>query len=130
MLPAFLRRAHHAAICALVVLVASGCAGRGSDGDEVGIAVALDPQRAGMKSIYDGVELAVEELNVQPRGQLGHRRFVMVRGSAIVRDPVKIAAAFRENAQVVGVVGHPESGATLAAIDEYPCGIVIAAFLL
>ena len=86
------RRAHRAAICALVALVASGCSS-GASGDEVGIAVALDPQRAGMSSIYNGVQLAVEELNARPHGQLGHRRFVMVRGSATVRDPVKIAAA-------------------------------------
>ena len=113
-------RAQRAAVCALVGLVtlaAGGCAGK--EGDEVGIAVALDPQRAGMNSIYDGVQLAVEELNARPRGRVGRRRFVMVRGSADVRDPVKIAAAFRENSMVVGVVGHPESGATLAAIDEY-----------
>jgi branched-chain amino acid transport system substrate-binding protein len=112
------RRAHRAAICALVALAASACSGRAS-GDEVGIAVALDPQRAGMSSIYNGVQLAVEQLNTQPHGRLGHRRFVMVRGSAVVRDPVKIAAAFRDNPAIVGVVGHPESGTTLAAIDEY-----------
>jgi branched-chain amino acid transport system substrate-binding protein len=43
----------------------------------------------------------------------------MLKGIDTVRDPVKIADRFRDDPTVVGVVGHPESGTTLAAIDEY-----------
>jgi branched-chain amino acid transport system substrate-binding protein len=113
------RRATRVGLCALGALVFGACSRQSGAGREVGIAVALDPQRAGMQSIYNGVQLAVEQLNAQPRGQLGSRRFVMVRGVDSVRDPVKIADRFRDSAMVVGVVGHPESGTTLAAIDEY-----------
>jgi branched-chain amino acid transport system substrate-binding protein len=119
MLRTLQRRAQRAGLCAFGALVLGACSRQGAAGNEVGIAVALDPQRAGMQSIYNGVELAVEQLNAQSRGRLGNRHFVMVKGIDTVRDPVKIADRFRDSAMVVGVVGHPESGTTLAAIDEY-----------
>ncbi len=72
-----------------------------------------------MQSIYNGVQLAVVTLNAESNGKLGDAKFVMVKGAADVTDPVKIADTFRANPTVVGVVGHPESGSTLAAIDEY-----------
>jgi branched-chain amino acid transport system substrate-binding protein len=100
-------------------LAVAGCTRRTGAGNEIGIAVALNPQRAGMQSIYNGVQLAVNELNAQQNGKLGPARLVMVKGAADVTDPVRIADAFRQDPRVVGVVGHPESGTTLAAIDEY-----------
>ena len=101
------------------LLAVAGCTRQGTVGNEIGIAVALNPQRAGMQSIYNGVQLAVHELNKQHGGRLGSARIVMVKGAADVTDPVRIADSFREDPRVVGVVGHPESGTTLAAIDEY-----------
>jgi ABC-type branched-subunit amino acid transport system substrate-binding protein len=103
----------------LALAAAAGCSQRGAIGDEIGIAVALNPQRAGMQSIYNGAQLAVNELNKQYGSRLGSRRLVMLKGAPDVTDPIRIADAFREDARVVGVVGHPESGTTLAAIDEY-----------
>lgn len=72
-----------------------------------------------MQSIYNGVQLAVDQLNAQAGSKLGGAHIRMVRGSPTERDPVKIADFLRADASVVGVVGHPESGTTLAAIDEY-----------
>jgi branched-chain amino acid transport system substrate-binding protein len=107
-------------VLALVVpLVFGGCSRRGPTGGDVGIAVALNPQRAGMQSIYNGVELAVAQLNTRYGDKLGGAKFQMVKGAPDVSDPVKIADTFKNNPMVVGVVGHPESGTTLAAIDEY-----------
>lgn len=101
-------------------LLAVACSKHGAaGGKEIGIAVALNPQRAGMQSIYNGVQLAVNELNKQYGGQLGSARLVMLKGAPDVSDPVRIAVAFRDDPRVVGVVGHPESGTTLDAIDEY-----------
>jgi branched-chain amino acid transport system substrate-binding protein len=102
------------------LLAVAGCRkGGGVAGDEIGIAVALNPQRAGMQSIYNGVQLAVTQLNAKHGARLGAAHFVMVKGAADVSDPVRIADGFREDPRVVGVVGHPETGTTLAAIDEY-----------
>jgi branched-chain amino acid transport system substrate-binding protein len=97
----------------------AGCHQSGGTGNEIGIAVALNPQRAGMQSIYNGTQLAVTQLNATHGARLGAAHFVMVKGAADVSDPVRIADGFREDRRVVGVVGHPESGTTLAAIDEY-----------
>jgi branched-chain amino acid transport system substrate-binding protein len=114
------QRAFAAGLGALMcVLSLTACSSRGASGSEIGIAVALNPQRAGMQTIYNGVQLAVEQLNASSGKQLGGRTLVMVRGAADVNDPVKIADTFRDDRRVVGVVGHPESGTTLAAIDEY-----------
>jgi branched-chain amino acid transport system substrate-binding protein len=108
------------ALVFVALLAVAGCRqGGGAAGNEIGIAVALNPQRAGMQSIYNGVQLAVNQLNAQHAAQLGGVRIVMVKGAADVSDPVRIADGFREDRRVVGVVGHPESGTTLAAIDEY-----------
>lgn len=102
--------------CSLAV---ASCSRQDGVGDEIGIAVALNPQRAGMQSIYNGAQLAVNELNARHGERLGSARLVMLKGAPDVSDPVRIADAFRQDARVVGVVGHPESGTTLAAIDEY-----------
>ena len=106
-------------LCAAPLLAVACSKNGAAAGNEIGIAVALNPQRAGMQSIYNGVQLAVNELNKQYGGQLGSARLVMLKGAPDVSDPVRIADAFREDPRVVGVVGHPESGTTLAAIDEY-----------
>ncbi len=100
-------------------LLLSACSRRVAVGGEIGIGVALNPQRAGMQSIYNGVQLAVEHLNDRYKGRLGGARFTQVKGASDVSDPVRIADTFRENSAVVGVVGHPESGTTLDAIEEY-----------
>lgn len=97
----------------------AGCSRRGASNGEIGIAVALNPQRAGMQAIYNGVQLAVAQLNTQYAQKVGGAKFVMVKGAPDVLDPVKIADTFRANPTIVGVVGHPESGNTLAAIEEY-----------
>ncbi len=96
-----------------------GCGPRSGARNEIGIAVALNPQRTGMQSMYNGTQLAVNELNKQYGGRLGSARFVMVKGPADVTDPIAIADTLRQDSRVVGVVGHPESGTTLAAIDQY-----------
>lgn len=110
---------------AATALAGAGCARPGGDGDaapsraaddSVRIGVALNPGRPGMESIYQGVELAVAHLNAERGGArpLAMRRLGPERTSA-----VEIAAALRDDPTVVGVVGHPESGATLEALRVY-----------
>ena len=118
---AILRRAQCVAgllaLCAVGVSL-TGCSPRAAPGNEtgIGIAVALDPHRQGMQTIYNGVQLAVDQLNGQRNGGA---RLTMIKGAPDVSDPIRIADAFRDNPHVVGVVGHPESGTTLDAIGEY-----------
>ena len=70
---AILRRAQCVAgllaLCAVGVSL-TGCSPRAAPGNEtgIGIAVALDPHRQGMQTIYNGVQLAVDQLNGQRNG--------------------------------------------------------------
>ena len=118
-MPVIPRRAHFdAGFVALLACCASfvSCSTQGAVGGEIGIAVALDPHRQGMQTIYNGVELAVKQLNAQRNGGTPLR---MIKGAPDVSDPIRIADTFRDDKRVVGVVGHPESGTTLDAIGEY-----------
>lgn len=101
----------------LLATAAAGCSRSSSASGEVAIATALDPKRPGMQSIYNGVDLAVEDLNARfaSRGL----RFVQRRGDPEERNEIRIADRFRDDRSVVGVVGHPESGTTMNAIEEY-----------
>lgn len=84
--------------------------------DSIAIGVALNPQRPGMASIYQGVELAVAQLNAQ-RGE--RPPFTMRRTPAQMTSAVQVAALLRDDPRVVGVVGHPESGTTQEALPLY-----------
>jgi branched-chain amino acid transport system substrate-binding protein len=70
-----------------------------------------------MGTIYNGVELAIVQLN-RERGARG-TRFVMKKTPDNVAGAVQIATLLRDDPTVVGVVGHPESGATLDASSIY-----------
>jgi branched-chain amino acid transport system substrate-binding protein len=110
-------RAARGALAALITVISlTSCSRSGSSATEIGIGVALDPKRAGMQSIYNGVELAVTQLNGQRGRSLPLR---MIKGAPDVSDPIRIADSLRSNPSVMGVVGHPESGTTLDAIGEY-----------
>ena len=86
-------------------------------GDEIAIGVALNPQRAGMHTVYRGVELAIAQLNEERAGK--GKPIVMRKGPENLTGAVQIAALMRDDPSVVGVVGHPESGATLDAAAVY-----------
>ncbi|HEU4628566.1 MAG TPA: ABC transporter substrate-binding protein [Gemmatimonadaceae bacterium] len=91
-------------------------AGTAARGDSVAIGVALNPQRPGMTSILQGVELAVAQLNAQ-RGD--RPPFTMRHPPQAMTSAVQVAALLRDDPQVVGVVGHPESGTTQEALPLY-----------
>jgi branched-chain amino acid transport system substrate-binding protein len=119
--------AARAALPVLAALVAAcGDAGARSPGigpggggrDSVAIGIALNPQRPGMQSIYNGADLAVEVLNAE--GALrGARPFTARRTPPTVTSAVEVATLLRDDPAVLGVVGHPESGTTLDAMPVY-----------
>ena len=86
-------------------------------GNEWAIGVALNPKRPGMQTIYNGVALAVDQLNQERAGK--GSLFVMRRTPDNVASAVQIATILRNDPSVVGVVGHPESGSTLEAAPVY-----------
>lgn len=110
MRPALLRFAP--AFCSLTLL---GCAAT-STPTEVAIGVGALPDRPGYAQVVRGVTLAVDALNAAA-GDGPRFRVVLPDDSAT--SPVAVAAALRADARIVGVVGHPESGATQAAVPVY-----------
>jgi branched-chain amino acid transport system substrate-binding protein len=111
------RRTPGRAMLALLLLAGAGCRKGTSSSDDVAIGVALNPQRPGMHTVYRGVELAIEQLNIERAGK--GKPIVMRRGPQNVTGAVQIAAIMRDDPSVVAVVGHPESGATLDATAVY-----------
>jgi branched-chain amino acid transport system substrate-binding protein len=111
------RRVTERAVVAALLLVSLGCRGKGRTSDDVAIGVALNPQRPGMHTVYRGVELAIEQLNVERAGK--GKPLVMRRGPQNIIGAVQIAALMRDDPSVIAVVGHPESGATLDATAVY-----------
>jgi len=87
-------------------------------GDTVAIGIALNPQRPGMQSIYNGADLAVEVLNAEGAAR-GARPFTARRTPDDLASAVEIATLLRDDPTVLGVVGHPESGSTLDALPIY-----------
>ncbi|HLV27455.1 MAG TPA: ABC transporter substrate-binding protein [Gemmatimonadales bacterium] len=81
----------------------------------VGIGVAHDPSKMGMKFVSQGVSLAIEHLN--SRGSA--YRFAARTSSPGVTSAVQSATELRNDNGVLGVVGHSESGSSLNAIPVY-----------
>lgn len=100
-----------------LLLVFSACSTPGSESETVAIGVALNPQRPGMHTVYRGVELAVAKLNTERRASA--RPFVVRRTPPDLTGAIQVATLLRDDASVVGVVGHPESGTTLDAAPIY-----------
>lgn len=90
------------------------CAPAPAPGGEVAIAVGALPDRPGYTQVVRGVTLAVARLNAE-----GTTTFRVVLPADSVASVVGVAAAHRADPRVIGVVGHPESGATQVAIPVY-----------
>ncbi len=110
------------ALLSLTALATAGACGsgslaRGGSRDSVYIAVAAAMSGGSNRAYFDGVRLAVEHLN---RGlPAGRRPFaVRVPGTGAATQ-VAIAAAFRDDPAVIGVVGHTGSAQTLEAAPIY-----------
>lgn len=90
------------------------CAPVAAPSGEVAIAVGALPDRPGYAQVVRGVTLAVARLNAD--GDIIFRVALPADSAASV---VGVAAAHRADPRVIGVVGHPESGATQVAIPVY-----------
>jgi hypothetical protein len=97
------------AAAALLAAGTSGCSGiahgysAGSDSVYVGVAVGLQtPSR--YVNVFNGVQLALDELNASRPS--GAPPLAMRRAPTDVATSVQVAAAFRDDPSVVGVVGQ------------------------
>lgn len=107
---------------ALLTTVLTACSsapaatlGGGADSLYVGVAFAQD-SGIDTRGYANGVKLALDKLNsTRPRGT----RPLAVRLPPKGANDVLIAATFRDDPKVIGVVGHTGSAATIAAAPIY-----------
>jgi branched-chain amino acid transport system substrate-binding protein len=90
--------------------------GSSADTSYIGIAVGLrTPER--YKDVYPGVQMALDELNAKrPEGA---PILALKRAPTSAKSAVDVAAAFRDDPSVIGVVGHTESDASIDAAPIY-----------
>lgn len=82
----------------------------------VGVAVGLQsPER--YVNVFEGVQMALDDLN--KAAPAGAPVLALKRAPKTADSPVAIAAAFRDDPSIIGVVGHTESAATIAAAAVY-----------
>jgi len=91
-------------------------AGSGGANDSLYIGVAAARSASGT-AFFRGVELAVADLNASR--EPGTRPFALRLPPAAQTSQVAVAAAFRDDPRVIGVVGHTGSAQTLDAAPVY-----------
>jgi branched-chain amino acid transport system substrate-binding protein len=116
-----MRRTHFSSILAAAI-AASACSGSGAslsgsaDTLYVGVAVGLQaPER--YADVFNGVQIALNELNAKRPS--GSRPLGLRRAPADAKAATQVAAAFRDDPNVIGVVGHTESDPTISAAAVY-----------
>ena len=80
----------------------------------IALGVGAIPGRPGYDGVLRGLELAVTRLN-----EAHAVRFRLRLPDAASTSAVRVAEQLRNDANVIGVVGHPESGNTIEAIPVY-----------
>ena len=82
----------------------------------VGVAVGLQaPER--YADVFNGVQIALNELNA--KRPAGSRPLGLRRAPGQAKATVQVATAFRDDPNVIGVVGHTESDPTISAAAVY-----------
>ena len=101
------------------LVTTAGCSGRSSvfrggaaDTAFVGVAVGLTNVERYV-DVFSGVQLALDQLNKQRTGDMPF--LALRRAPTGAKTPIAVAVAFRDDPNVIGVVGHTESGPTIAA---------------
>ncbi len=101
----------------LLTLALGGCAAESNDAIRLGLAAPIGTTAG--DGMYQGALLAVEEIN-QGGGIDGRMLELDVRDDRMdAARAIEVAAEFRDESDVVAVVGHLTSGATVAAAERY-----------
>ena len=104
-------------LAAGTLALANGCISTAADSDEIAIGLAAQVGRPTMLPVRQGVQLAIARLNHERPA--GAPRFVLRTVPTDLTSAVQIATTLREDASVVGVVGHTDSGSSLEAAPIY-----------
>lgn len=103
---------------AAVVLLLTAC-GRRGDREPIVIGAAGPFEKPAGVSMKRAVQMAIDEINAG--GGVGDRKLAVEWGddNADTQQAIQVATKLRANPQVVAVVGHVQSGATLKAAPVY-----------
>lgn len=110
------RRVAHLVALACAIVSGAACH-RGASGSRVVIGVAVNPTGTQVASISRGVQIAIDVLNVARHGR--GAPFAMLLPPKQLTTAVQLATFLRDAPDVVGVVGHTDSGGTLDASSVY-----------
>jgi branched-chain amino acid transport system substrate-binding protein len=100
-----------------LLLGLGACAAQSSDKILIGVAGPVNI--AFGEAVHNGAILAVEDIN-REGGINGRNLDLLVKDDEMERErAIEVATQFRDQSQVVAVVGHVNSSATLAAADIY-----------
>ena len=109
-----------AALGVLGIVTLSGCIGR-ADARQAGAAdslyIGVAAAHATGEQYFRGVQLAVDRLNAERKA--GARPFAMRKAPERQETQVAVAAFFRDDPDVIGVVGHTGSAQTVEAAPIY-----------
>lgn len=107
-------RAPHVVV---LLLGLSACAAQSSDEIYIGLAAPVSIPFG--EAVLNGATMAVEEINAE-RGINGRPLVLDVKDDEMERErAIEVATQFRDEAKVVAVIGHANSGTTIAAADIY-----------
>lgn len=102
---------------AALLLALSACAA--SQDDEIAIGLAAPVSIPFGKALEYGAEMAIDEINAA-LGINGRLLKLEIRDDQMDRErAIEVATEFRDSTNVVAVIGHVNSAATLAAADIY-----------
>ncbi|MCU0636271.1 MAG: ABC transporter substrate-binding protein [Gemmatimonadaceae bacterium] len=110
-----------ALVSMLAVAGVGGCARVGADAPDertLSIAMGATADRPGYTALVRGAELALAAVNTERRAG-GRAPITLLQPARKTTSAVEVALQWRDNSAVVGVLGHPESGATLEALPLY-----------
>lgn len=108
------------AVLAIVsLIVITGCGGNSEETIKIGVAGPLTGNQSKMGAdVLNGVKLAVDQWNAKG-GVLGKKIEIIQRDDEAKEQTAKTVALELINANVVGIIGHFNSGCTLPAADDY-----------
>ncbi|UCC47748.1 MAG: ABC transporter substrate-binding protein [Gemmatimonadota bacterium] len=117
-------RFYLAAVAVVGVMVsASGCGGGGERGEVVRFGFAAPVEQYIGSETLRGAQLALERVNADNGIRGRTLELVAVTDSANPERAVRVAESFYTDESVVAVIGHVNSGATLAAVTIYNRGL-------
>ncbi|MBI5359038.1 MAG: branched-chain amino acid ABC transporter substrate-binding protein [Planctomycetes bacterium] len=114
-----IKRLLSAVLAVVSLIIITGCGGNSQETIKIGVAGPLTGNQSKMGAdVLNGVKLAVDQWNARG-GVLGKKIEIIQRDDEAKEQTAKTVALELINANVVGIIGHFNSGCTLPASENY-----------